>query len=61
MHVFTGILDSLVTGVRSVNRKYAVPQIEMTAFVKTCLLTLRIYLFVLVGLLLYKFILTLHG
>jgi hypothetical protein len=61
MPAFTGILDSLVTGVQAVNRKYAVPQIAVTPFVKTCLVTLRVYLFVLVGLLLYKFILTLHG
>ncbi len=61
MAVLTGIFDNLVAEVRAVNGKYAVPQIEMTAFVKTCLLTLRIYIFGLVGLLLYKFIVTLHG
>ena len=61
MAAFVGIFESLMSGVRAVNQKYAVPQIETTPFVKTCLLTLRIYLFVLVGLLLYKFILTVQG
>jgi hypothetical protein len=61
MAALTGIFESLVAGVRAVNQKYAVPQIEMTPFVKTSLLTLRLYLFLLVGLLLYKFILTVHG
>ncbi len=61
MKVLTTVIDSLITGVRAINRKYATPRIEMTAFAKTCLLTLRIYLIVLVGLLLYKFIITLHG
>ena len=61
MAAFAGIIESLISGVRTVNQKYAVPQIEMTAFVKTCLVTLRVYLFVLVGLLLYKFVITLNG
>ncbi len=61
MQVFAPMVDSLVSGVRAINRKYAVPQIQMTPFVKACLLTLRIYLFVLVALLLYKFIITLNG
>ncbi len=61
MAALTGIFESLIGEVRAVNAKYAVPQIEMTAFVRTCLLTLRVYLFGLVGLLLYKFIVTLYG
>jgi hypothetical protein len=61
MQALAAMVDSLVTGVRAINRKYAIPQIQMTLFVKACLLTLRIYLFVLVGLLLYKFIITLQG
>jgi len=50
MNVLAVVFKSLVTGVRTINRKYATPQIEMTLFVKVCLLTLRLYLFLLVGL-----------
>jgi len=39
-----------------VNRKYAKPEIETTRFAKFCLLSLRVYLFVLIGLMVGKFI-----
>lgn len=52
------ILRSLVMGVQTINRKYATPQIEMTPFVKVCLFMLRLYLFVLIGLMIYKFVQT---
>ena len=55
MNVIAVVFKSLVTGVRTINRKYATPQIEMTLFVKACLLMLRLYLFLLVGLMAYKF------
>ena len=42
--------------VRSINRKYAQPQIKMTPMVKFSLLSLRLYLIFLVGILVYKFI-----
>jgi hypothetical protein len=42
--------------IREVNRRYATPRIKMSSAVRVSLLTLRIYLFVLVGLLAYKFI-----
>ena len=42
--------------VREINKKYAKPNIEMSGLVKGCLLFLRLYLILLVGLLLYKFI-----
>jgi hypothetical protein len=61
MQTFAAMVDSLVSEVRAINQKYAIPQVQMTPFVKACLLTLRVYLLVLVGLLLYKFIITLHG
>jgi len=51
----TNVLRSLIDSVKAINRKYSRPQIEMTWFVKSCLLTLRLYLIVLVGLLVYKF------
>jgi hypothetical protein len=55
MNALAVVFKSLVTGVRTINRKYATPQIEMTLFVKVCLLMLRLYLFLLVGLMAYKF------
>jgi len=55
MNVLAVVFKSLVTGVRTINRKYATPQIQMTLFVKVCLLMLRLYLFLLVGLMAYKF------
>jgi len=41
--------------IREINRKYAKPNVEMSRWVKTTLLILRLYLIFLVGLLLYKF------
>ena len=45
-----------VEKIREINRRYATPRIKMSPAVRVALLTLRIYLFVLVGLLAYKFI-----
>jgi len=59
MHTLATVFSSLIAGVRSVNARYAKPQIEMTPFVKICLFTLRAYLFVLIGLMIYKFVVTL--
>jgi len=42
--------------IREINRRYAAPRIKMSTAVRVSLLTLRIYLIVLVGLLAYKFI-----
>jgi hypothetical protein len=42
--------------IREINRRYATPRIKMSIVVHASLLTLRIYLIVLVGLLVYKFI-----
>ena len=42
--------------IREINRRYATPRIEMSGTVRFALLVLRIYLFTLVGLLVYKFI-----
>jgi hypothetical protein len=41
---------------RAVNRKYAKPEIETTRFARFCLLSLRVYLFALIGLMVFKFI-----
>ena len=42
--------------VKSINRKFAEPQIKMTPFVKFSLLSLRLYLLLLVGILVFKFV-----
>jgi len=42
--------------IREINQRYATPRIKMSTAVRASLLTLRIYLIVLVGLLVYKFI-----
>jgi hypothetical protein len=39
-----------------INRRYATPRIKMTPMVRFALLTLRLYLLLLVGLLVYKFV-----
>jgi len=51
--------DTLTT-VKSINRKYAQPQIKMTPMVKVSLLSLRLYLIFLVGILVYRFIMMLR-
>jgi hypothetical protein len=45
-----------VSTVQSINQKYAKPQIKMTRMVKFSLLSLRLYLIFLVGILVYRFI-----
>jgi hypothetical protein len=42
--------------VKAINQKYARPQIRMTPWVKFSLLSLRLYLLFLVGILVYRFI-----
>ncbi len=46
--------------IREINHRYSKPHIEMSRAVKISLLSLRIYLFVLVSLILYKFVLMLN-
>ncbi len=60
MSIVTNIFSSLITGVRTINKKYATPQIEMTRFVKACLVALRLYLILLIGLMIYKFVITIQ-
>jgi hypothetical protein len=52
--------ENTIDTVKSINRKYARPQIKMTRLVKFSLLLLRLYLIFLVGILIYKFITVLH-
>ncbi|HWQ26098.1 MAG TPA: hypothetical protein VN367_04860 [Chlorobaculum sp.] len=42
--------------IREINTRYAKPKVEMSPLIKFSLTGLRLYLFVLVALLLYKFI-----
>lgn len=56
-----GLLRSFIHGIRTVNRKYQKPKIEMTPFVKICLFVLRVYLVALVGLMVFKFAIAARG
>jgi len=49
-------VKNTIRTVQSINRRYATPQIKMTGMVKFSLLSLRLYLLFLVGILVYKFI-----
>ena len=50
------MFKSLTAQIREINRKYATPEIEMTPFVRFCLIGLRVYLLILVLLMLFKFV-----
>jgi hypothetical protein len=55
-HVLSTIAADQVEQVRAINRRYATPRLTMSPAVRRALLSLRIYLLMLVGLLAYKFI-----
>jgi hypothetical protein len=61
MSLIRDAFGSLAAQVRTINRRYAKPRIEMTWLVKACLVVLRIYLLVLVSLMIYKFVKTVKG
>ena len=50
------VYRDMVHSVREINRRYATPHIRTTRMVRMCLLLLRCYLMLLVGILVYKFI-----
>lgn len=52
-------INRLVRKLREINHRYSKPHIEMTPMVKFSLMTLRIYLLLIVGLIVYKFVVTL--
>jgi len=52
-------INRLVRKLREINHRYSKPHIEMTPMVKLSLMTLRIYLLLIVGLIVYKFVITL--
>jgi len=56
MNIIQGIYQSLITQIQGIHTRYSKPSIRMTPLVRICLLLLRFYLFVLIGLLIYKFI-----
>ena len=41
-----------------IHKKYRKPKIEMTPFVKSSLFALRLYVFILIGLMVLKFVVT---
>ena len=53
-------IHRLVSKIREINHRYSKPHIEMSRGVRISLMALRIYLVVLVGLILYKFVLLLN-
>jgi hypothetical protein len=56
LNMILEFFKSTVDTVKSINQKYAKPQIKMTRLVKFSLLSLRLYLLFLVGILVYRFI-----
>ena len=50
------VVADQIEQIRTINRRYAKPRLTMSPAVRGALLALRIYLLVLVGLLVYKFI-----
>jgi len=46
----------MIGQIREINRRYATPHIKTTRMVTVCLMVLRCYLILLVGILIYKFI-----
>nr|WP_294506937.1 hypothetical protein [uncultured Rhodopila sp.] len=58
-HALRSLFAGNLEKIRDINRKYATPRITMSLPVRLALLALRVYLLVLVGLLAYKFIVTL--
>ncbi len=56
MTMLIGIYRSLASQIKEINARYSKPNIQMTPLVRICLLFLRFYLFLLMGLLIYKFI-----
>lgn len=58
--MITNFFRSARVTVRKINHKYAQPHMKMTRSVRFSLGLLRFYLLFLVGIMVYKFIVTLH-
>ena len=54
--ILGGFFSRRFSKFREINRKYATPHVKMTQGVKVALFLLRIYLLLLVGLLIVKFV-----
>ena len=54
-------IHRLIRKVQEINQRYSKPHIEMTPLVKISLMALRIYLLLLGGLIVYKFVVTLSA
>ena len=50
----------LIRKIREINQRYSKPHIEMSRGVRISLMALRVYLFLLVALIVYKFVLILN-
>jgi len=58
--VIVNLFRNATTTVRTINGKYAKPHMKMTCAVRFSLGILRFYLLFLVGIMVYKFVVTLH-
>ena len=54
--LFGSLFRSPFQAIREINRKYSKPRIQQSRTVRISLLLLRLYLLLMVGILLYKFI-----
>jgi hypothetical protein len=52
---------TLITKIREINSRYRAPRIQMSPAVRVSLMALRLYLFALVGLMVYKFLVLVTG
>jgi len=55
----TSSINRLVRKFREINHRYNKPHIEMSRGVRMALMALRVYLLLIVGLIIYKFVVTL--
>jgi hypothetical protein len=55
-HTLRNFLRSTVRTIRRINQKYSKPRIQQSRMVRISLLLLRLYLLLMVGILLYKFV-----
>ena len=60
MNMIIAAWRSLLAEIRGINQKYSTPKLRMTKVVRISLLCLRFYLFLLVGLLIYRFVMALR-
>jgi hypothetical protein len=58
--MITNFVKNTVGAVSAINEKYKTPHLKTTRLVRICLGLLRVYLLLLVGILVFKFIQALH-